>query len=91
MNIISTRHRTDCLIHYCWLKRCQNGPDYLVVKFYNSLPEGIRNPAQQFKVTHMELPIHQEYSVGIDILFVHLLRFSLAQVSIPKTLFPFEI
>ena len=45
-----TRQRDMLVPAYCRLKRCQNGPGYLAIKFYNKLPSTIKSlPVYAFK------------------------------------------
>lgn len=46
----NTRNRNDLITPYFRLKKCQNGPNFLAVKYFNSLPSKIRDlPLKQFK------------------------------------------
>lgn len=53
-----TRNKNNYVGQYCRLKRCQDGPSCLAVKFFNKLPWCIRElPAGQFKNACKELLI----------------------------------
>lgn len=45
-----TRNKDKLVVKYCRLKRCQNGPNYWAIKFFNKLPQKIKDlPLQHFK------------------------------------------
>ena len=62
-----TRNKNDLTTPYCRLTKCQNGPTFLAVKYFNKLPEAVRDlPLQQYKKTIKKLLLSKAfYSVDM--------------------------
>lgn len=57
-----TRHKYNMIPAYWRLKRCQTGPVYWAIKFFNVLPENIRNlPEKNFETIVRQILIRNSF------------------------------
>ena len=57
-----TRYRDDLVTGYCRLRRCQDGPRSLAIKFFNRLPNNVRSlPLKRFKTRVREFLIENSF------------------------------
>lgn len=57
-----TRYKKNLVPAYCRLRKCQDGPGYLAIKFFNVLPLSIRNlPETSFKNRIKQILIREAF------------------------------
>ncbi|CAH1969187.1 unnamed protein product [Acanthoscelides obtectus] len=58
----NTRHKNNLVPSYWRLRRCQDGPGYWAVKFFNVLPDGLKSlPFKDFKVQIKKILINNSF------------------------------